>query len=168
MRRKKHGDTVGEKILKKLDSMPSTGAVDIIGDVFFKEEIESGVKFYVRRGNFFRDEPSNDLTYGRFYDIPDEEALNKRKVEKEKVEEEARDKTFDEFMAMFENHLNGTAKPEDRTKNRPNTANDEEGKDAKTDKKKAEDDDKKSVNSKFGSVKSGAAKSGKSSIKTAS
>jgi hypothetical protein len=87
----------------------------------------------------------------------------------EKAEEEARDKTFDEFMAMFENHLNGTAKPEERTKNRPNTANEhEEGKDAKPDKKKADDDDKKSVNSKFGSVKSGAAKSGKSSIKTAS
>jgi hypothetical protein len=40
MRRKKHGDTVGEKILKKLNTMPDTGAIDIIGDSFFKEEEE--------------------------------------------------------------------------------------------------------------------------------
>jgi len=44
----------------------------LIDDAFFREEIEKGVPFQVRRSNFLRSTPQQKLSYGRIYDVPDE------------------------------------------------------------------------------------------------
>jgi len=51
MRKKKDGLTLNETILKHLDKVKKRAAIQHINDAFFKEEIERGTLFYVRRTN---------------------------------------------------------------------------------------------------------------------
>jgi hypothetical protein len=72
MRKKKDGDTLGEKIEKQLGKISKKKVAELIDDAFFSVEIEKGIEFQVRRTNFMRTTPQAKLEYGRTYDIPDE------------------------------------------------------------------------------------------------
>ena len=54
MRKKKEGLTLGEKIEKYIGKVKKRGLVTLIDDAFFKEEVERGCQFYVRKSNFMR------------------------------------------------------------------------------------------------------------------
>jgi len=56
MRKKKDGLTLNETILKHLDKVKKKAAIQHINDAFFKEEIEKGTLFYVRRTNLQREQ----------------------------------------------------------------------------------------------------------------
>lgn len=75
MRKKKEGDTLGEKIEKQMGKIAKKRVAQLIDDAFYQHEIERGVKFQVRRTNFYRMEPSAKLSYGRIYDVPDENLI---------------------------------------------------------------------------------------------
>ena len=107
--------------MKKFNSVYGTKDVSHIGDCFYQEEIEQGIKFHVRRSDFLRSEPTKGLSYGRLYDVPDEVVLRKREMARNEEIEAKRDKTFEEFMAMFEDHIEGKVDPAPRTANRPPT-----------------------------------------------
>jgi hypothetical protein len=72
MRKKKDGDTLGEKIEKQMNKISKKKVAELIDDAFYSLEIENGVPFQVRRANFLRLNPQAKLSYGRTYDIPDE------------------------------------------------------------------------------------------------
>lgn len=101
--------------------MPETREICTIRDVFFKEEIEGATPFQVRRGDFLRPEPIHDLPYGRLYDVADEVAIRDCELKKTQEAEAARDKTFEEFMAMFQDHIEGKVDANTRVGNRPAT-----------------------------------------------
>ena len=72
MRKKKEGDTLGEKIEKQLGKISKKKVAQLIDDAFFRQEIENGIPFQVRRSNFFRTNPQPKLSYGRIYDVVDD------------------------------------------------------------------------------------------------
>lgn len=57
MRKKKEGDTLGEKIEKQLGKISKKKVALLIDDAFFRQEIENGIPFQVRRTNFLRTDP---------------------------------------------------------------------------------------------------------------
>jgi hypothetical protein len=86
MRRKREGETDGERILKVLEKLSSKKVTQIIDDLFYLEEVEEGIPFIVRRGDFLRDQQlvrkqedaegekvETILHIGRVLNIPDEE-----------------------------------------------------------------------------------------------
>ena len=75
----------------------------------------------MRRGDFLRTEPLDELTYGRLYDVPDEVAIRQKEVQKNEEAEADRDKTFEEFMAMFQDHIENKVDPVTRVGGRPET-----------------------------------------------
>lgn len=75
MRKKKEGDTLGEKIEKQLGKISKKRVAQLIDNAFFREEIERGVAFQVRRTDFMRTKPQSKLSYGRIYDVPDENQI---------------------------------------------------------------------------------------------
>ena len=89
--------------------------------------MEKGVPFQVRRTNFLRDVPNDKVFMNRTLNIPDDVQEKKDKEAKVKVEEAARDQTWEEFMAAYEKHLEGQVEPILRTHGRKNSA-DLEGK----------------------------------------
>lgn len=68
-----------------------------------------------------RPEPIQDLPYGRLYDVPDESAIRLKQVQKNEEAEAKRDKTYDEFMAMFQDHIENKVDPSTRVGGRPET-----------------------------------------------
>lgn len=62
------------------------------------------------------------LHFGRFYDIPDEHELRSAHISKAEEKEAKRDRTFEEFLDMFKDHIEGKIDPETRIGNRPDTA----------------------------------------------
>lgn len=72
MRKKKEGDTLGEKIEKQLGKISKKKVAQLIDDAFFRQEIENGIPFQVRRSNFLRTNPQSKLPYGRIYDVVDD------------------------------------------------------------------------------------------------
>ena len=57
--------TLGEKIEKNLDKIKKTKIISLIDDAFYREEVERGNIFYVRRTDLQRAD-------GRTRDVPDE------------------------------------------------------------------------------------------------
>lgn len=62
------------------------------------------------------------INYGRLYDVPDEILIRAKQMAKNEEIEASRDKTFDEFMEMFEDHIEGLVDPNQRVGGRPDTA----------------------------------------------
>ena len=122
MRRKKEGPTQSERMMSKLDEVLDCKSMKIIDDIYFKPEVEGGVKFHVRRGDFLRTKAISGINYGRLYDVPDEIMLRQRQMAKNEEIEATRDKTFDEFMEMFGEHIEGKVDPNTRVGGRPDTA----------------------------------------------
>lgn len=104
-----------------MKAAPDSKEICTIRDVFFHQEIEKSVPFFVRRGDFLRTQPIHDLTYGRLYDVPDEAAIRMKEVQKNEEAEANRDKTFEEFMAMFQDHIENKVDPSTRVGGRPDT-----------------------------------------------
>ena len=112
MRIKKEGDTKGQKIEKKLAKVSKKKIAELIDDCFYKPELESGFQFFVRRGDFFRTKSSVlKLKYGRSLNIVDEVLEKSLAVEKEEAEEAKKDQTWEQFLAMYEKHIEGEHKP---------------------------------------------------------
>ena len=62
------------------------------------------------------------LTFGRYYDIPDEFALRQAQIAVVEEKEAQRDRTYEEFLEMFKDHIEGKCDANERTGNRPDTA----------------------------------------------
>ena len=82
MRKKKEGDTLGEKIEKQLGKISKKKVAQLIDDAFYREESEGGIPFQVRRANFLRTEPQQKLSYGRIYDVVDEALVREQEMQK--------------------------------------------------------------------------------------
>jgi hypothetical protein len=61
------------------------------------------------------------LTYARFYDVPDEVQIQEQETMKIQEAEAQRDKTFEEFLEMFQDHIEGKMDAHARTAHRPGT-----------------------------------------------
>ena len=69
---------------------------------FFQPVEENGTVYLIRRTNVQRDN-------GRTLNIVDEIEVEAEREREVREIEEAKDMTFDDFMAQFEAHINGTA-----------------------------------------------------------
>lgn len=108
MRIKKDGDTKGQKIEKKLAKISKKKIAELIDDCFYQPEQEAGFNFFVRRGDFFRQKSRVlKLKYGRSLNIVDEILEKNLEIEKEEAEEAKLDQTWEQFLAMYEKHLEG-------------------------------------------------------------
>ena len=109
--RKLAGQTLGEKILAEVGKKPKKNVTNLITDSFYHMEIEQGIPFYVRRTNVLRDAAFPKLTAKRVYNVPDS-ALEKEVADtKFKQQEEDRDQTWDEFLSLFGDHIEGKIDP---------------------------------------------------------
>lgn len=127
MRKKKEGLNLKEKIEEHLAEIKEEkDLVHLIDDAFFKNEVDRGVEFKVRRANF--------ITGSRMYDIIDEIAAEEQKRREFEEKEAARDMTYEEFLVKYGDMIDGKEKTsrEDRalsTHSRPVTGHrDEDGK----------------------------------------
>ncbi len=55
MRKKKEGDTLGEKIEATLEKIKKKNVSQLLDDCFYEEVYEKGIPFKLRRSNFLRD-----------------------------------------------------------------------------------------------------------------
>lgn len=62
------------------------------------------------------------LDFARYHDIPDEVLIRANSIAIVEEKEAARDRTFDEFLEMFKDHIEGKVDSNERTGNRPSTA----------------------------------------------
>ena len=69
-----------------------------------------------------KDKPMKGLKFGRYYDIPDEFALRQAQIAVVEEKEAQRDRTYDEFLEMFKDHIEGKCDAQERVGNRPGTA----------------------------------------------
>ena len=122
MRKKKDGDTLGEKIEKALNKISKKKVTELIDDAFYSVELQGGIPFQVKRTDTYRSKTKLKLNYGRTYDIIDEELVRNREMQKEAEEEAKRDQTWEEFLKMYQDHIEGKIDPDTRTANRPETA----------------------------------------------
>ena len=110
MRKKKDGLTLSEKIEKAIEKVKKKENVVHMNDTFYKEVIDQGVVFHLRKTNLQREED------GRLKNVVDKVEL----AEKEKTEadekEAARDMEYAEFMEKYVAHIEGTAQ-NDRIEN---------------------------------------------------
>jgi len=100
MRKKKDGDTLGEKIEKALNKVSKKKVTELIDDAFYSVELEGGIPFQVKRTNALRSETKLKVNYGRTYDIVDEELIRNKELEKVAEEESKRDQTWEIFIAI--------------------------------------------------------------------
>ena len=56
MRKKKEGETLGEKIENHLDKLKKKHVSQLLSDAFYEKVHENGIPFYVRSTNLLRDE----------------------------------------------------------------------------------------------------------------
>jgi len=122
MRKKKDGDTLGEKIEKALNKISKKKVTELIDDAFYSVELQGGIPFQVKRTDTYRSKTKLKLNYGRTYDIIDEELVRNREMQKEAEEEAKRDQTWEDFLKMYQDHIEGKIDPDTRTANRPETA----------------------------------------------
>lgn len=122
MSRKLEGDTLGEEIFKNMKKTLNDNTFSVIDDAFYMEQIENGLKFQVRRMDLLREMPKKGLKFGRYYDIPDEIELREAQMALVEEKEMKRDRTFEEFLDMFKDHIEGKVDANERVGNRPSTA----------------------------------------------
>ena len=100
----------------------SNDTFGIIDDAFYQEQIEGGIPFQVRRMDLLRDMPKKGLNFARYHDIPDEIELREAQLAVVEEKELKRDRTYDEFLDMFKDHIEGKVDANERVGNRPSTA----------------------------------------------
>mmetsp|Transcript_1986 Transcript_1986/g.3492 ORF Transcript_1986/g.3492 Transcript_1986/m.3492 type:complete len:288 (+) Transcript_1986:10-873(+) len=140
MRKKKEGDSMGDKILKVLEKSKKKKVSNLIVDSFYEEVFEKGVPFQVRRTDLLRDmrvkrkvekedgeEQEVLLNINKTMNSPDDQLERHQQMKKQQEIEANRDKTFDEFEKTYLDHIKGKVDPSTRTGNRPESANMEDG-----------------------------------------
>ena len=55
MRKKKEGDTMGEKILKALEKIKKKKVTQLFDDAFYQQVMDKGVPLQVRMADFIKD-----------------------------------------------------------------------------------------------------------------
>jgi hypothetical protein len=98
-----------------------TDIISLIDDAFFKEEIDRGMIFQVRRSNFLKGKRTLNII---------DEIEEKEKLQKAFEEAEAkRDMTYEEYLAKYINMIEGRVTKEDGTRSnhasRPVTGHEE-------------------------------------------
>ena len=131
MRKKKEGDTLGVKITNHLERMKKKGVSQLIEDTFYSQDVEEGIPFYSRRTNLLRDmkvmKDDTVINVNKTVNIPDEMLQRQVELKATAIEEAKRDRTYEEFEAMYGDHLAGLVDPQTRVGGRPETANFEDG-----------------------------------------
>ena len=103
--RRRVGMTLGEKITEHAKKIVTKNVISHINDSFYAPYEEDGQIYYLRRTNLQRDD-------GRTLNIIDEIEVEEQKSLAVAREEEQKDMSFDEFMKLFEGHIDGTAENE--------------------------------------------------------
>jgi bifunctional DNA-binding transcriptional regulator/antitoxin component of YhaV-PrlF toxin-antitoxin module len=139
MRKKKDGDTLAERITKALEKIKKKKVTQLIDDCFFEEITEKGIPFLSRRLDLFKDmfvstkkdvegkEVSIPVNLRKVLNIEDEAMVERDRQIKEAEEEAKRLKTYNEFLELYLDHIEGRVDPSTRVGNRPETANEAEG-----------------------------------------
>mmetsp|Transcript_15670 Transcript_15670/g.24025 ORF Transcript_15670/g.24025 Transcript_15670/m.24025 type:complete len:141 (-) Transcript_15670:1199-1621(-) len=131
MRKKKEGDTLGEKIEATLEKIKKKKVSQLLDDCFYEEIFEKGIPFKLRRSNFLRDlsvDKENDdgevkkIHINKTMNVIDELLQRQEELAEVAEVEASRDKTYDEFLETYIEHINGKIDPSTRTANRPETA----------------------------------------------
>lgn len=110
--------TFAEVITKKILEEPPKNAVILIDDAFYHTEVDRSIPFYVRRTNMLRDTANKKFTARRTCNVPDLEFEKRQKEEAFIKAEEKRDKTWEEFLAIYQDHIEKKVDPAIRTANR--------------------------------------------------
>ena len=125
---------MGVKIQNHLERMKKKEVAQIIGDAFYTQEFEEGIPFYARRTNVLRDMKvqkkdgeATVINVNKTINIPDEMLQRQQELKMTANEEAKRDRTYEEFEAMYGDHLAGLIDPQSRVGGRPDTANFEDG-----------------------------------------
>jgi len=116
--RRLQGLTLGEKIQAFLAKKAKKNVANNMNDCFYHMEMEAGVPFFVRRTNVLRELNNSKYTAQRTFNVPD---LGQEKEEADALFQEAeasRDTTWDEFLTMFTEHIEGKVDPTTRTAGR--------------------------------------------------
>ena len=118
MRKKKEGDTLGEKIENYLEKLKKKEVAQLINDAYYEQVYEGGIPFYLRRTNVLRDmsipkkgKEDEKFTINKTMNIPDEMLLRQNELKKNADLEQKRDRTFDEFFESYADHINGKIDP---------------------------------------------------------
>ena len=134
VRKQKDGETLGERIESYLEDLKKKKVSQLIDDAFYEEIHEDGIPFRVRKTNLLRDvkvekkladskaEKGEHLQINKTLDIPDDVLQRNIILEKNAVAEAKRDRTFEEFSQMYEDHILGKIDPQERVGDRPVTA----------------------------------------------
>lgn len=69
-----------------------------------------------------RDRPKKGMQFARYHDIYDEIELRQAQMVIVEEKELNRDRTFEEFLDMFQDHIEGKMDANERVGNRPTTA----------------------------------------------
>lgn len=136
----KDGESMAERIEIYMDKVKKKKVAQLIDDCYYEEHIEKGVPFQVRRSNFLRDMPVSkkpekheeekeeyNLNLNKTLNVPDEVLKREVAMEQAALAEAQRDKTFEEFEAMYSDHIAGKVDPAQRVAGRPVTAGFEDG-----------------------------------------
>lgn len=121
MRKKRDGETFGEKIENHLEKLKSRHVTTLLTDAFYHQTHEAGIPFYLRKTNVLRDMPcetknqeskeSEVLNTNKTINIPDEKQIRAQEVREEVAKEEKRDSTYEEFKEQYLDHLLGKIDP---------------------------------------------------------
>lgn len=130
MRKKKDGDTLGEKIENVLEKLKKKRVTNCIDDAFYQLKFENGIPFYVRGTNLLRDHPTYKkdaqgeqvkLNLNRTLNVVDEQLETEKALKTKQQAAAYADKTFDQFMDRYGCHFDGQIDPAIRIGDRPET-----------------------------------------------
>lgn len=93
---------MGEKIEHHNQKIGKKKVISLIGDSFYRPTEENGTIFMLRRTDLQRDN-------GRTLNIVDEIEIEAAQNIAEQEEEETKDLTYEDFLAKFTAHIEGTA-----------------------------------------------------------
>jgi len=108
----------GEKIQQKINEQPPKHAVSLLSNAFYGVEYDQSAPFFVRRTNLLRDEANKRFSAMRTLNVPDEELETRQKEEEFQIKEERRDQTWEEFLSMYQDHIEKRVDPNLRTGSR--------------------------------------------------
>lgn len=90
---------LGEKIEEHLEAIKDKDLINLIDDAFFKEELDRGVSFQVRRTNLLKDRRTLNVI---------DEIEEKEKMQRAFEEAEAkRDMTYEEYISKYGDMIEG-------------------------------------------------------------
>jgi len=130
MRKKKDGETFGEKIDQVLEKLKKKNVTKNILDDFYELKFEKGIPFYVRKTNLLRDEGMVkkdaqgeivSLNLNRTLNVVDEQLKLETELKAKQLAAAKADKTYEQFMDRYLCHFLGQIDPTVRIGDRPET-----------------------------------------------